>query len=271
LLSEVRALIFSSFGASRFCASKPVQYTTTVLGLVQHHYSGTTFNPTSINNHGVVAGFAWVKVPNNPMQSERGVVWQPSTHYTILGTISEFPSFDSQANCINDAGIIVGNSFEHIPSGQYVQHPVIFMPNEIINLGVKNSGGGIATGINFANQVVGYLWFATPVPAYQAFLYQDGTMTLLGYPVPTIGYSVAYAINNNGLIVGSAQFSADTQFHAATYANGTWNDLGTLGPDFSGYAAAVNDSGTIVGIWTNRNPPLPKRGLYLSKWQDDRP
>jgi hypothetical protein len=90
---------------------------------------------------------------------------QSSTHYTILGTLSEDPGYDSTANWINNAGIAVGMSMEHISGNEYVLHPVIFGANGIVNLGVKNAQAGSATGINIANQVVRYLSFETPVQA----------------------------------------------------------------------------------------------------------
>ena len=259
-LAKLVPLISAAFAIPVSAQSNGTQYTVTVLGLVQHNYPNSSFRAASINDNGVVAGSATVRVPDNTVQSERGVLWQANTHYTILGTLSETRGIDSAANSINNSGIAVGNSMEHIGSGpnDYVIHPVMFTANGIVNLGVKNSIGGWATGINDASQVVGFLQFETPVQAIEAFLYQNGVMTVLGYPVPTIGYSVAYAINNNGLIVGTAQLSAGaygTNLHAASYANGTWTDLGTLGSgqDSNCTATSVNDSGAIVGRWGNHS------------------
>ncbi|MBV8212178.1 MAG: hypothetical protein JOZ08_03010, partial [Verrucomicrobia bacterium] len=229
------------------------QYTLTILGLVQHNYITSVFAPLSVNDNDVVAGYAKVKVPHNPQQSFRGVEWQNSSpHYTILGTISEDPGQDSEATWINNLGVAVGFSNEHLGSNLYSAHPVMFTANGIVNLGVKSAKEGFATGINNASQVVGYLNFETPVPASEAFLYQNGVMTMLGYPVPTIGHSMANAINNNGLIVGSATFSTGANPHAASYANGVWTDLGTpgSGTNYKSSASSVNDSGAIVGLWT---------------------
>jgi probable HAF family extracellular repeat protein len=235
-----------------FAQANTVQYTLTILGLVQHNYPDSIFYPTSINDNGIVAGYARVRVPYNPSRTDRGVLWQSSTHYTILGTISESSSEDSMANAINASGIAAGFSLENTGSS-YVQHPVMFTPTGVVNLGVKNAFGGYATGINNASQVVGIFYFIRPVFTCEAFVYQNGVMAPLGYPVPTNGYSQAYAINNNGLIVGSARFSAGSLPHAASYANGAWTDLGTLGSgsNFTGTAYSVNDSGVIVGTWTN--------------------
>ena len=229
-----------------------VRYSVTVLGLVQHNYPNSYFNPKAINDNEVIAGNAIVRVPHNTLQSQRGVLWQPTTHYQVLGTISEEGSDDSNATCINNSGIAAGYSSEHLFDGGYSVHPVMFTSNGVVNLGVKNAAAGWATGINDASQIVGNLEFETPVPAIEAFLYQNGAMTPLGYPVSTLGYSAAYAINNNGLIVGTAQFAANAEYHPASYSNGTWTDLGVLGTGNSQtYASSVNDSGVIVGSWGN--------------------
>jgi len=231
------------------------QYTVTILGRVQHNYSDSSIFGESINDNGQVAGYATVRVPHNPSRVSRGVIWQSSEpHYTILGTISE-GWFDSIAYGINNSGIAVGTSMENTSHG-FVTVPAMFTPNGVVDLGVKNATNGYATAINNSGQTVGDLfYFDTPYPATQAFSYQNGVMTLLGYPVPTIGYSLALAINNNGLIVGAAQFVRHVPRHAASYFNGVWTDLGSIGPSssFEAFATSVNDSGVIVGIWQNGN------------------
>lgn len=247
-------LLFVAFFAASF-SSRAItttgQYTVTILGRVQHNYSDSPFIATRVNDNGVVAGFAIVKVPDNPARTERGVLWQSTVpHYNILGTISEdYGGFDSQATWINNSGIAVGGSQENTSQG-LVFVPVMFTPTGIVDLGRKNAAQGEATCINNKSQVVGNLFYNTPAQAIQAFLYQNGVMTLLGYPLPTAGLSIANGINNNGLIVGQARFAGNV-VHAASYTNGAWVDLGTLGsdPSFSANATSVNDSGTIVGTW----------------------
>jgi probable HAF family extracellular repeat protein len=231
------------------------QYTVTILGRVQHNYPNSAIFAFSMNDTGQVAGYATVRVADNFSRVERGVIWQSSEpHYTILGTISEGITLDSVVYCINNSGVAVGESFENTKSGGH-EVPVMFTPNGIVDLGVKNATSGYATGINNAGQVVGDLLYYTPFEAIQAFLYQNGVMTLLGYPVPTIGYSQALAINDNGVVVGAAQFARHVARHAASYANGAWTDLGAIGPSstFEAFATSVNDSGVIVGVWQNGN------------------
>jgi probable HAF family extracellular repeat protein len=63
------------------------------------------------------------------------------------------------------------------------------------------------------------------------------------------GYSsVAYAINDSGQIVGSAN-GATGSYHAFLYSNGTMSDLGALGGALYDYseAYAINGSGQVVG------------------------
>jgi probable HAF family extracellular repeat protein len=71
---------------------------------------------------------------------------------------------------------------------------------------------------------------------------------LLGSPIPNQEASAAAAINNSGLIVGTAVFSAGS--HAANYSGGQWNDLGTIGPaESSSTATSVNNQGWITGTF----------------------
>ncbi|MBV8274867.1 MAG: hypothetical protein JO170_06350, partial [Verrucomicrobia bacterium] len=94
------------------------QYAVTILGRVQHNYQGSAFNAACINDNGIIAGSATVRVPDNPSLALRGVLWQSSTpHYTILGTISELNGYDSLATCINNSGIAAGRSSENTSHG----------------------------------------------------------------------------------------------------------------------------------------------------------
>ena len=166
-------LVLAALVLSVSAQATGVQYSVTVLGLVQHNYPSSYFNPEAINDSNVIAGNAVVRVPLNPLQSERGVLWHPSTQTTrfweryrsILVSIVMPP-----------ASITMGlqqatpGSMSPAPSSV---HPVMFTANGTVNLGVKNSSAGWATGINNSSQVVGYLDFETPVPGTEAFLYQN--------------------------------------------------------------------------------------------------
>ena len=134
---------------------------------------------------------------------------------TPLGTLPGYGS--STANAINDSGVIVGNCFS----------------NDYTLSGVLGKGNGASVG--------------------QAFIYQHGVMTGLGFinypffPPGTANNSGATGINNAGTVVGWS--SAGGVVHAFSYSNGTMTDLGTLGGTggYGSWANGINDWGIVVG------------------------
>jgi probable HAF family extracellular repeat protein len=77
----------------------------------------------------------------------------------------------------------------------------------------------------------------------------------LGTLVPggSIGVSIAYGINDSGVIVGGSAFRPDTGIqHAFMWQNGHMTDLGTIIPETVGYTYSVayhiNKHGQIVGF-----------------------
>jgi probable HAF family extracellular repeat protein len=59
-------------------------------------------------------------------------------------------------------------------------------------------------------------------------------------------FSIAWDINNAGLVVGEWSSSSEHGSHAFVYKDGMAQDLGNLGGD-SAYALSINDRGDIVG------------------------
>jgi probable HAF family extracellular repeat protein len=100
-------------------------------------------------------------------------------------------------------------------------------------------GPSSSMGINNSGQIVGYSYITSDTSGeYRAFLYDGGTTTdLLG----AASYSVAYAINDSGKIVGSVD--GGTAFF--TYDHGTV-DARYFGGDYcEGFG--INNSGVIAG------------------------
>jgi len=116
----------------------------------------------------------------------------------------------------------------------------------VTNLGTL--GGSLddttqAYAINDKSQIVGYA--SPPNSAVHAFLYQNRTMHDLG----ALGdASVAEAINNLGVIVGSADVNGGE--FAVLFSGGTLQDLNNLIPAGSGMtlteAIGINDKGQII-------------------------
>jgi probable HAF family extracellular repeat protein len=99
----------------------------------------------------------------------------------------------SEASDINDIGQVTGCTIA--PSNTPVQEAFIFASGTFTDL-----GGGCANAINASGQVTGYLLAADLVTRH-AFIYANGTMTVLTEPPPA-NNSQAVAINSGGQMVG---------------------------------------------------------------------
>lgn len=180
----------------------------------------------------------------------------------------------SQASVINDAGVVVGHSFD--PS--YTPVPMLHVHGQTVPLlglqpgarvkGINNAG--IITGnandqaFRYVNGVVTTLLPATPDPSARAlafgindagvvvgattgdgkpwrtFIAEGTTMHELDIP----GESLGYAINNRGDVIGTLR--GPDSHRGFLYSHGTVVDIGDLGSNYT-VAADINDAGAIVG------------------------
>jgi probable HAF family extracellular repeat protein len=186
------------------------------------------------NNVGQVVGFS---NPGNGVTGQ-AAIWNGTTP-TVLGAPSG--SF-SAAQGINDTGQIVGdiNNQAVLWNGT--------TPTYLDTVGGATSSS--ATGINNTGQVVG--WGVTSSYNGYAMLWNGTTPTILG----TLGGQTtqAYAINNNGEVVGAGSPSTPpNSFHAIVWNGTTAIDLNNLVDLPSGYtlvlAKALNNAGQIVGYY----------------------
>ena len=139
---------------------------------------------------------------------------------------------------INNSGQIVGNS----PGG----HVMILSGGSVTEIGVFDgmpSSFSAALGINNLAQVVGY--YSSADSLHHAFLYSNGVVTTIG-PFGADATSVAYAINDSGMVAGSAADSFMVPAHAFLYSNGVMTDISPFGNSES-TARAINNSGQVVG------------------------
>jgi len=126
---------------------------------------------------------------------------------------------------INNHGQVVGLSDSHAFLWQ--------------NDTMTDLGGGGANGINNLGQAVGG-------SGTRAVLWENGGMTDLG-TLPGDDYSVAYAINGAGQVVGASCGGTCEWFRAFLWQNGTMTDLGSLGGPSDTIAFGINNAGQIVG------------------------
>jgi probable HAF family extracellular repeat protein len=176
--------------------------TMTDLGTLGGHYSAGT----AINNLGEVVGSSQTKSGSEAFLFRNGKM-------TGIGSFS--PA------AINDSGVVAGSM--SIP-GEGHTDAIIWQNGKITDLGLLPGEGGIftgASGINKTNEVAGS--GDNKESMERAFLWRNGTMTdigTLGGP-----QAAAYAINNSGQIVGFAQTNTDAD-HGFIYSNGKMTDLG---------------------------------------------
>jgi probable HAF family extracellular repeat protein len=206
------------------------------LGALAGYTYGSRAN--AINNFGQVAGFSW-----SADYTYHAFLWQDGTMQDlgVLGT-----GRSSFAHGINDLGQVVGGSY--CSAGSYLEHAFLWQNGAMQDLGSLDGTGGAseAEAINQLGQVVGWSTILGGDTSH-AFLWQHGAMQDLGslghweiwhegwleiLPPPDPegppieiwhegyweirDYSVAYAINDLGEIVGIST-GADGELRAVLW------------------------------------------------------
>jgi probable HAF family extracellular repeat protein len=153
---------------------------------------------------------------------------------------------------INAAFAYAVNASDQVVGYSLPARAFLYSNGTLTNLGTLGGLNSYAYGINDAGQVVGAADTTGP-DSLHAFLYSGGTMQNLGTlggneanPEP----STAWAINNQGVVVGQA-ITADGPYHAFMYSSGSMIDLGTLATNPNtramSRALGINDMGQVVG------------------------
>ena len=151
---------------------------------------------------------------------------------------------------INQVGVIVGQSNDASDLGR----PVVWTNGSIALLS-DDGLGGIAQGINDHGDVVG--WIKGADGFNHAVMWNSDGRTDLGNLGG--GNSFAYAINNQGVVVGNSDnWPTDAGPYAFVWQDGTLHALAALVPAGLGglsslrVAHALNDAGQITGWAVNQ-------------------
>jgi uncharacterized membrane protein len=161
-------------------------------------------------------------------------------------------------SAINDLTQITGGSFR--PAGQFLQSfAFVWEGGQIRDLGIDATFGSIGTDINNRGQIVGFALVEVTGggSAARAFLWEQGRTTILlevfVCPSPATGSTVARAINENGVIVGSGSFPVPGRSfpfsHALIWQNGELMSLEPPLPMDIGEALDVNDRNEVIGFY----------------------
>lgn len=206
-----------------------------------------------VSEQGGIAGWSSCVEAGRP----RAVLYAPGGPVN-LGTLGGYD--ESYAQAINDDGRIVGYCCLSTS-----KRAAMHFGGSWTNLGSLGGTVSFAYDINNAGLVVGastsstlsastYGFLITPVDTNQDSVPdlwyrdqdQDGANDLM-LKLGTFGgtSSLAQGLNAQGQVVGWAKAASRT--YAFLYSQSVMVNLGTLNPDVSSYATAINGSGAVVG------------------------
>lgn len=192
-------------------------------------------NAAAINNAQMVVGF---------VGSGQGFTWSPGG-----GANPFLPAFAEQIAGIgiNNAGHVVG---AYRPEGVFGDRAFLYANGSYTLLpGVAANLSSWASDINDSGMIVGAVetapggMFGGPTTAVY---WQDGVM----HQIPTFGgnFGSAVAVNNNNVVVGSANTADNTTARPFTWsADGGLVELSQLIGGVPAMAADINDAGIVVG------------------------
>jgi probable HAF family extracellular repeat protein len=218
---------------------------------------------TGINNHGRVIGWAETSYEDPTCNLPQVLQFLPFVYdirTRLISALQVYPGdSDGTADTQNDKGQIAGISGEcsNAVGGASAIHAVFWQNATSAPMDMGNLGGlswNTPNGMNNQGEVVG---FGNPSGDKNApfnpiaFYWNRHTGMLNLGTLPQYGNSIAYAINDHGLIVGQAFNGPNGASHAFIYKNGIMTDLNILmmgNPSLTLlYANDVNDQGVIVG------------------------
>jgi probable HAF family extracellular repeat protein len=218
---------------------------------------------TGINNQDQVVGWAETSYKDPTCNLPQVLQFEAYVYDVKSAKITALPLFagepDSAATGINNKGQIIGIAglCSNAVGGASAIHAALWQNATSAPIDLGNIGGiawNTPASINSKGEVVG---FGNPSGDQNAgfnpiaFLWtESGGIQNLG---TLAGYqnSIAYGINDHGLIVGQSFNGPNGASHAFIYQNGMMTDLNSLIAGHSEltlvYANDVNDEGVIVG------------------------
>jgi probable HAF family extracellular repeat protein len=264
-------------GTITVCDAACHEYTVDTISLPFCGFSGYGISPGGLNDQGDVTG--WYSV----CEADAGAFYWSNGALTLVdvGRDSIGGGFDinSKLQIVGvkngpaghvgflyengktiDIGMLPGTNFAEayainessIAVGMYNGNKAFIWEDGIATALVPSVGSSaVANDINDNNQIVGWMGVATFPPFYgEAFVWQNGKTTPLGYPAGGVN-SEAEAISNNGKVCGGCIMphpsGSGWVLRAFHWSDGVMQDLGTLPGLERSIARDINNDGGVVG------------------------
>lgn len=148
------------------------------------------------------------------------------------------PDVNGEASAINDAGVIVGQTYLSTRAMRWSD-------GGVMDLGTLGGSWAVAQSVNNSGLIVGSSGLAGDVRA-AGFVWRDGLMTALPTPAAMTD-AAAMGLSDTGFIVGFAR-NGDEPARAVRWRDGISEVLPSLNAGAHAYAKAVNDAGHAVGL-----------------------
>jgi len=202
--------------------------------------------PYDINNSNQVVGSLGIEPGAKNSNGLRAFIWDSGV-FTLIPQLEGVGVNAGRA--INDSAQVVGNSSLSEPG----QHAYSWQAGALTDLGDLPGGGidsSIAWDVNNNGVVAG---IGTPASELRrAVLWENGVVQAVLEPLPSFDTSFAFAINDQGQVVGLSRRaglpSGVDREHATMWEAGVAKDLGDLNGGLDNSSArAINELGQIVG------------------------
>jgi uncharacterized membrane protein len=216
--NQQQAVVWDQQGASTFLSA----------------LSANSSSAFAINQGGQIAGQAW-----NLGTIPQAVAWSGGA-ITTLATQASQPY--GKAVGINGQGLVVGNTSASFGGASQA---VVWQGLDVTPLGHAGGTSSVATGLNDAGLVTGYVEGISGTSNPQAVVWQGGSATLLPNLASSSAYSVAQAVNQGGVVVGAANTGISGYVRAVVWRNGEVSALPAVGD--VDMAQDINDLGVAVG------------------------